>query len=759
MSKSLTPIAKAFKEAEVVDKYEVAVGYNPEVIIDSHRTINAFRKYCDKHNAYLLATRHGVANKYIGPDKEFGLSDYFIGSDWDKKDCLSHGVEPKQGFLITGNPWVDEVFKIPKRELNTKCPTILFAPTWNEETSAAFYFQNRLYDLIASVFPEFKLIVKLHPAIIHAAKYKFNFNLERPVFEVDQKYRHNAHQLCEIWAKISAEHDNVSFVTETNSNIADFYDQTDILISDGSSLIWEFMVLDRPIILYNSETIPGMWQERKSDMAFANSKREVGVNFSTDVAFSQILKNIFALHARETSAVQKLEVEEIYGRFVDGKNRERVIQAIRELPKTPVFFIKDADESSEQIKKSYEDHYVNIDFQFLNTGVFSSDDEIEKLQYSFEGENYAVITNIDTDCVFFKSCYIGAMRTQAKEDGVVGLVASRLQGEASNFWAELTGSIENLKFGHSLFDRSTDIPGIPLNSKETKFFFCIKIDDLEVKNLKDLFTIALQNVSASAHTTHIETYGTGIDSSRYVVSRLKRTADQSGIQLRELLNQSKLANLKFLKDSLKFSEYLNKAVIEFEPANYDRSVEILQYISKTTPNFAPGVVALAKVTSMGKQPVRAIQILLNAIENNPSEQLLLKQFCETLYQFEVDQPFLPNDTDKHFSHPFGYIDRPFSGSAVSGIVPLMGWAIRSNKQNTKLLLTVDGVPYFNHEYYARDDIHNAFKENFGHQKIEGFYTQIDTSGLTPGTCHRAELHILENNTVYSVSRKAFFVNL
>ena len=45
-------------------------------------------------------------------------------------------------------------------------PTILFAPTYNPEISAAALFEGRLVPWIRRVFPESRILIKPHPAIL-----------------------------------------------------------------------------------------------------------------------------------------------------------------------------------------------------------------------------------------------------------------------------------------------------------------------------------------------------------------------------------------------------------------------------------------------------------------------------------------------------------------------------------------------------------------------------------------------------------------
>src|SRR5262245_2524955 len=136
--RGLRPVAGYFEHWGIAQSPAELEQFAPDVVLANDAgAFPELREYCDRHHAWLVGLRHGAANKYIGPDPEFALTDFICGSDWDREDFARHRLSPLRRFFNTGNPWVDDIFRIPARALNRHAPTILFAPTYNAETSSA----------------------------------------------------------------------------------------------------------------------------------------------------------------------------------------------------------------------------------------------------------------------------------------------------------------------------------------------------------------------------------------------------------------------------------------------------------------------------------------------------------------------------------------------------------------------------------------------------------------------------------------------
>lgn len=320
----LAPLIGAHAHGLLTSSIVDLIDFEPDVIVVNHEAaIRQWRAYCDAHHAYLVALRHGAANKYIGPDPEFGDADYFCGSEWDRGDLASHGVAPRRGFLLTGNPWLDEVFALPRRSADTRRPTFLLAPTWNAETSAAAVFDQRYLDALRDRFPGCRLIVKPHPIVLETS---------HPLAR-DLGHEAEFSRWLSTWRAMASGDPDVVLDEDATTLARRHYADADVLISDGSSLVLEFITLGRPVMLYVNDVPVEVWKTRLDPTAPAFSMRGVGAQFSDLPGFQAALSSLIADHEARHAAAQRGVCDLMFGRFGDAGSGARVRDAVAALPR------------------------------------------------------------------------------------------------------------------------------------------------------------------------------------------------------------------------------------------------------------------------------------------------------------------------------------------------------------------------------------------------------------------------------------------
>ncbi|CAM3850426.1 hypothetical protein CCOS865_03590 [Pseudomonas reidholzensis] len=320
--RSLRPLAACFETSLLSLSIEEVMQWQPQVIVVADGwSVEFWRDYCDAHQVLLIGMRHGSVTRYGFAEQQYNHADYLCGSVWDIEDTLLSNVHPRHGFLLTGNAWVDQVFRLPARPLSDAQPTILFAPTYNPEISAAVYFGERIVPLIRSVYPRARIIIKPHPAIV---QHEHSFVVDKALFR----------DLMGKWRLQVAADPLLELVDDPEASIADSFAEADILVADRSSLLFEFMALDRPILLYSSEARVGHWEYNPD--APGNAWRDIGMEFGDDQAFLELLGDAFNLHQTHCRAAQRERVQQLYGDFADGRSAERVASAIAQAPRLHV---------------------------------------------------------------------------------------------------------------------------------------------------------------------------------------------------------------------------------------------------------------------------------------------------------------------------------------------------------------------------------------------------------------------------------------
>jgi len=134
----------------------------------------------------------------------------------------------------TGMPKLDPVFngKFDKPAIcaslgvNPQNPIILFAPTFNRDLSAMFGLGEQIQVLAKEGAT---LLIKLHGTALN--------------------------HFVNLYGKLARENPDIIFIQD--GNLAPYLSISDVLVSDVSSAMFEFMALDKPVVLYNSPN----WQK------------------------------------------------------------------------------------------------------------------------------------------------------------------------------------------------------------------------------------------------------------------------------------------------------------------------------------------------------------------------------------------------------------------------------------------------------------------------------------------------------------------
>jgi CDP-glycerol glycerophosphotransferase (TagB/SpsB family)/GT2 family glycosyltransferase len=339
--RSLRPLSECFSESLLSLSIDEVMEWKPDVIVVADGwSVEFWRDYCDAHNVLLVGMRHGSVTRYGYAEPQYNYADYMCGSEWDIDDTLLSNVRPRHGFLLTGNSWVDQVFRLPARELNTQAPTILFAPTYNPEISAAVFFGDRVVPLIRKVYPQAKIIIKPHPAIV---QHEHTFVVDKSLFR----------ELMCTWRGQAESDALVELVDDPEASIADSFAEADILLADRSSLLFEFMTLDRPILLYSSEKRIEHW-EFNAD-APGNAWRDIGLEFQDEKEFLALLADPFTQHAQRCRGAQQQRTQQLYTRFADGRSIERVAAAIASLPRLQIVIDGRHAANADYLAESFRD--------------------------------------------------------------------------------------------------------------------------------------------------------------------------------------------------------------------------------------------------------------------------------------------------------------------------------------------------------------------------------------------------------------------
>ena len=121
-----------------------------------------------------------------------------------------------------------------------------------------------------------------------------------------------AEDLIDSYKKLSMSFENVLFIEERN--IIKYLLIADLMISDTSSVVYEFLLLDKPVITFKNNSLAIKWDNQ---LLFSGLVKRVSENLLED-PFKQ----------------QRLKILNEYHPYTDGNSAKRMVGAVEEYIKT-----------------------------------------------------------------------------------------------------------------------------------------------------------------------------------------------------------------------------------------------------------------------------------------------------------------------------------------------------------------------------------------------------------------------------------------
>ena len=231
---------------------------------------------------------------------------------------------PKLDNIYTGKIDNNEIFK--KLELSPEKRTLLFAPTYNKEFSLIPWLKKSFRDY----FPEYtNVIIKLH-------------GVEREDIKA-------------YFKKLAVNDESISYCE--NHNIAECFAVSDLLVSDVSSVVYEFASLGKPVLIFDSPLMKTHPKYDENDLEYRF--RDVGVRFSNpDNLKHLILQTLMLPETRD----------DIYDQFISVRNGtsselvvKKAIEYLGNRSFKPGLFITKSDNGTHlKLKKRFEREFAVV---------------------------------------------------------------------------------------------------------------------------------------------------------------------------------------------------------------------------------------------------------------------------------------------------------------------------------------------------------------------------------------------------------------
>ena len=157
---------------------------------------------------------------------------------------------------------------------------ILYAPTFSPSLTSASHLLTQIEELAKS--KEYLIVIKFHDLM--------------------------AEDLIDSYKKLSMSFENVLFIEERN--IIKYLLIADLMISDTSSVVYEFLLLDKPVITFKNNSLAIKWDNQ---LLFSGLVKRVAENLLED-PFKQ----------------QRLKIFKEYHPYTDGNSAKRMVGAVEE---------------------------------------------------------------------------------------------------------------------------------------------------------------------------------------------------------------------------------------------------------------------------------------------------------------------------------------------------------------------------------------------------------------------------------------------
>lgn len=275
-------VENASKELLKPDEVEVpdidsAIAYNPEVVFAPGDQMPGFIP------GMKVQVFHGLNEDKRGINyRERGLFDLYC-TEGPIRTAMLKPFEKKRGYfriVETGWPKLDALLKAQSDKTEYSRPQILFGSTFTPRLSGAEALYPEIKRLSQS--DKWQWLVTLHPKMASETTAKFR----------------------------ALENDNLSFF-DTGS-VLDLLHRADVIVSDNSSILQEFLLLKKPVVTYKN-------RDPQACMININHAEDLEEAVSQALTPGQDLLKAIAAYGPSMTP------------FLDGASSERVLDTVEEM--------------------------------------------------------------------------------------------------------------------------------------------------------------------------------------------------------------------------------------------------------------------------------------------------------------------------------------------------------------------------------------------------------------------------------------------
>ncbi len=281
------------------------IEFDPDVIVICDNQASALRTTIPRAK-YVQTCRSMASKNYFSRITDPG--DYIcVTSEFMANRIADTGGLDRQRLWVTGYIGNDPLFKKAASSLPFDVPLdkkiILYAPTNMASMTSMYMIGEDIWSQICGRRDDTCLLIKPHPSFC-----------EQPS------------KLRASWQNLAANNPNVFLMDDPESDLTAAMLASDLMVSDASGVIFQYLTLDRPIVLVSNPN-------RSKDRVFfdADGPEWAWRNVAIDVDSVDGLATAVA-HAldnpHENSAARQECRQNIYGKWVAGDAVQRIVEKI-----------------------------------------------------------------------------------------------------------------------------------------------------------------------------------------------------------------------------------------------------------------------------------------------------------------------------------------------------------------------------------------------------------------------------------------------
>jgi glycosyltransferase involved in cell wall biosynthesis/Flp pilus assembly protein TadD len=251
----LKPLFDSFAEGHwphiSADAHDLA-GFGPEVTLIADAPIESLKKLAPKTKT--VNVRHGMAGRNFARRPSRHADYTCVSSKMARDEITATGALAEERLWITGYAPNDPLFQGAQfttlGKTTDERKMVLYAPTHHSAFSSGSMLGDRIAALIGGTREDISIVIKPHPRTCEF----------RP-------------RWMAAWEQVARRDPHVHLVPDPAVDIVPYLIEADVLVSDASGVVFQYLALDRPIVLitnpertrdtehYDPDAIEWQWRD------------------------------------------------------------------------------------------------------------------------------------------------------------------------------------------------------------------------------------------------------------------------------------------------------------------------------------------------------------------------------------------------------------------------------------------------------------------------------------------------------------------